>query len=83
MALTSEQEIVTDNAICLTHPSHLKKLLNCPKTGSAQSSGSRVVAKVLNFLNKQSSVTDATLSTRKWGLHEIFKFLYRLMLMTN
>ena len=53
--------------------------LDCQKRGQAQSLSSRAVAKILNILNKQNYVADATLSTRKWDLLKTFKLLYRLM----
>ena len=64
MALTNEGEIVADNGMWLTHPSHLEQVLDCQKMGSAQSSSSRAVAKILNFLNKQNFVANASLSMR-------------------
>ena len=63
MALTSEREITADNDMWLTHSSHKYY----QKKDWAQSSWSRAVAKILNFLNKSSFVNDGTLSTRNWG----------------
>ena len=31
MPLTSEQEIMADNRMCLTYPSHLEQILGCQK----------------------------------------------------
>ena len=83
MPLTCEREIAADNGMWVTHSSHLELVLNCQKRGQAQRSSSRAVAKILNLLNKWNFVADVTLSMRKWGLHEIFKLLYRLMLMRS
>ena len=68
MALTSEREIAAGNSMLLTHPSHFEQELEGQKQGQGQSSSSRAVAKILNFLNKQNFVADTTSSTRKWGL---------------
>ena len=44
-------------------------------------SRSRAIANILKVLKKAHFATDATLSTRYWGWHETFDFLYRLKLM--
>ena len=37
----------------------------------------------MNFFTISSFAADTTYSARTWGLHETFKFLYRLILMRN